>query len=194
MPPSFIHCPTPHVIYHHQTSSNVPIVVHFSPTTSCTILYHPRIYPIFLYDIHGWFTPWTMKSSQGPVICGIGYWLRHGTTSVYTKEKKSQCPWSYPPTWSNMFCDRRGKRGALVKTCKDPWQRIIIIMLFECFLILILFLFFSLRGGEDENTREYKRMMIFFSFFSKLPFLDIFERIYHNHFWCMAIPLGPHSV
>ena len=37
--------------------------------------------------IRGPLTPWTMKSSQGPVRALIGCWSRPGITSVYTKGK-----------------------------------------------------------------------------------------------------------
>ena len=34
------------------------------------------------------------ESFEGPVKCVIGRWTRHGTTSVYTKEKMLEWPWS----------------------------------------------------------------------------------------------------
>ena len=40
----------------------------------------------------GLLTPWTMKSSQGPVQFVIGCWTRPMTTSVYTKEQMSEWP------------------------------------------------------------------------------------------------------
>ena len=45
------------------------------------------------------------------------------------------------------------------------------------------------------KTREDKRMFKF-EWFSQLPFLGIYERksISTFNFWCMVIPLGPHSV
>ena len=42
----------------------------------------------------GFFTPWTVKLSQGLVKNGIGCSTHHGITSVYTKQKMFEWPWS----------------------------------------------------------------------------------------------------
>jgi hypothetical protein len=81
----------------------------------------------------GWFTPWTMKSSQGPVKFVIGCWPYPGTTFIHTKEKMLEWSWSskspknifegqhYPLTWANGFWGGIGKRGVRVEKGKGPW-------------------------------------------------------------------------
>ena len=51
-------------------------------------------------------------------------------------------------------------------------------------------------GEEKMKPREDKRMIkkIYFFFFPKLPFWTYVRKISTFIFWCMVIPLGPHSV
>ena len=61
---------------------------------------------------------------------------------VYTKEKMTEGPWRWRSpkyifqglinalTWSNGFCDERGKRGGMVGKGRGPWQRNVVITLF----------------------------------------------------------------
>ena len=81
-----------------------------------------------LLSMEGLFTLWAMKVSQGSVEYVIGCWTCPRTTSVYTKGKKSEWPWSlrsigihYPLPWSNGFCCGWDKIGALVGKGKGPW-------------------------------------------------------------------------
>ena len=142
----------------------------------------------------GLFTPKTMESSQGLIKSVIGCWIRPGMTLVYTKEKMSEWPWSwrfskdmfkdlhYSLTWSNRFCGGRDRRGAMVEKNKGP-------MVEKYCYNKNLMNFFS-QGEQKMKYREEKRgggSNLNFSF----KFFDIFKK---NHFWCMVIPLGPHSI
>ena len=78
--------------------------------------------------------------SQGPIKFVVGCWTCLGTTLVYTKEKMSEWPWSsrspkdilrgldHPLTWSNGFCNGRGKRGVVVENNRGPWQRNVVMI------------------------------------------------------------------
>ena len=121
---------------------------HLEITYTKTLIIHRSIlFYLFILKSNtneGLFTPWTMKSSQGPVKYVIGCWPRPGTTSVYTKGKKMfEWPWSsrspkdifqglhYPVTCSNGFCGGRGKRGAPIEKGKGPWHENIVIIIFS---------------------------------------------------------------
>ena len=86
------------------------------------------------------FTQWTMKLFQGLVKHVIGCRIHIGTTLVYTEGKKNvkvtmefevsqKHIWRLhcPLTWSNGFCARRGKRGAMVDKGKGPCQRKVVV-------------------------------------------------------------------
>ena len=57
---------------------------------------------------------------------------------------------------------------------QGPLQRNVVIMIKKI-----------IRGKEDKD----KRMIL-----SNLPFSGIYLKNQDIHFWCMVIPLGPHSV
>ena len=128
-----------------------------------------------LRDFKGLFTPWTMKSSQGPVKFVIGCWIRPGTTSVYTKEKMWEWPRSlrppkdifeglhHPLIWSNGFCGGRLKRGALVEKRKGPWEKNVVIINFQ-------WNYFCEKEDEDKRMVKLDFEMIS----SKLLFLGIY--------------------
>ena len=128
----------------------------------------------------GLFTPWTMKSSEGPAKPHvIGCWTRPRTTLVYTEDKMLEWSWSlrspkdifqdlhYSLTWSDGFCDGRGKRGAMVEKGKGPWHRNIIIMKFW-------WNFFD-GGIEDDDKRRQKNGQ-------NCHFWTYIKKNQHNHF------------
>ena len=146
------------------------------------------------------FTPWTMKSSQVFVNYVIGYWIRLGTSSLYTKENIRGWPWSlrcpidiifkvlhFLLTWSNMFCSGRGKRGALVENDKGPMAKKC------CYNKISMKVSFE---KEKMKTREDKQMvkLNFFSFQNWLFGAYIIKKISTIIFWCTVIPRGPHLV
>jgi hypothetical protein len=64
-------------------------------------------------------------------------------------------------------------------------------MVEKCCYKKFLMIFF-LGGGGRENEDKRRQEL---EFFSKLPFLDIYEKnISTFTFWCILIPLGPHLV
>ena len=74
----------------------------------------------------------------------------------------------------------RGKRDAMIEKGKGPWQRNIVI-------INSLMIFFG------EEKRRQKNGQIWF-FFKISLFGHILYTLAHSFFWCMIIPLDPHSV
>ena len=78
----------------------------------------------------------------------------------------------YPLTWSNMFSNGRGKRGALLKKGKGPWQRNVVMMNFWWIL-------WGMRRRRQEKTREWSILILFF----KQPFwANILKKSSHSFF------------
>ena len=117
-----------------------------------------------------------MKLSQAPITSVIGCWSRPGITLVNTEEKchsdhgvrgpQKTYFKTYITHWHGQtgFCVGRGKGGALVEKGKGLWQRNIV-------MFKILTNFFG--GREYEDKRMVK--LVFFVFFSKVPFLNIYQ-------------------
>ena len=123
----------------------------------------------------GWFTPWTMKLSQGPARFVIGCWTRPGTTSGYTKENMSirvimefEVPKRHilRSTLSTVMVQRvlrwEGERGALVEKSKGPWHSNIVTLIFWWNF------FWGKRRWRQENTKECSNLNLFFIYFSKI--------------------------
>ena len=82
----------------------------------------------------------------------------------------------YPLTQFKGFCSGRGKRSALVRKGKGPWQRNIVMMKF----------WWNFFGGKEDGDKRRPKNMVkldwFFIFpFPKLPFLGIYETHQHVH-------------
>ena len=132
----------------------------------------------------GLFTPWTMKSSQGHVIYVIGCWTHPGTTMVYTKTKKCQSVHGKKGLTKTCFkasiIHRHGPTGFAVV---HAWQRDVVIKYFSCNVFW---------GREDDDKRMVK---IYLFIYFKFAYLGAYiGKINTFIFWCMVIPLGPHSV
>ena len=133
------------------------------------------------------FTNYSMLNKLR-VIYVIGCWARPGTTSVYTKEKMSEWPWSlrsskdifkglhYPLTWSNGLCGGRGKRGVLRKR-QGPMAE-------KCCHNNIFVIFFFFGGGgrrKDEDMRRQENGQTWF-FFQKYYFGEYIQKNQRTHF------------
>ena len=83
------------------------------------------------------FTPWTMKSSQGPIraldvelVLGPLWFTPRGNVRVTMKVKVPKYiiqGLHNPLTWSTGVCGERGKRGGMVEKGRSPWQRNVVI-------------------------------------------------------------------
>ena len=145
---------------------------------------------------------YTMNHEVVPRPCKTCDWLLNSSWDYFSLrqgKKMSEWPWSSrsprniskglhcPVTWFNGFCGGRGKRGALVKKKgRGPWQR----------SVVIVNLSWNLFEGKGRwSKRRQENGQIRFFFFSKLVFLDTYlKKTSTFTFWCMVIPLGPHSV
>ena len=142
----------------------------------------------------GLFTPWTTKSSKGPVKFVIGCWTRPRTTSVYTKEQNvkvsmgvrgPQKIYILRPTLSNdvvqrvLWWEKPQKRCSSRKR-RGPQQRNVVID--DVYI-------------RKEKTREWSNLISFLFFSFQNYHLGKYIKKFNTFtFWCMVIPLGPHSV
>ena len=77
-------------------------------------------------------------------------------------------------------CGGKGQRGALVEKGKGMVEK-------------YYYNDFFWGGGEKMKTREDKRM-VKLGFFKIALFGHILQKFSTFIYWCMVIPLGPHSV
>ncbi len=77
------------------------------------------------------------------------------------------------------------QKGALVETCKDPWHKMNVNIRFEWF--------FSWEEKRTQWNRKEWSSSIFF-FFQICPFWTYIKKFNTFTFWCVVIPLSPHSI
>ena len=135
------------------------------------------------------FTPWTMKSFQGPVKYVIGYWTCPGTISVYTKEKNVRATMEFEVLKRHilrltLFIDmvqqvlwwERQKR-CFGRIREEPTAYIILMKVFW--------------GKEDQDKRRLKNGQTWIFLGQNYPFWTYTKKLSIFTFWCMVIiPLG----
>ena len=139
---------------------------------------------------------YTMDHQVVPRPCKVCDWLLNSPRDhfgLHRGKKMSEGSWSsrspkdifwglhYPLTWSNGFCYVRGKRGPLVEKGTEPMVKK------PCYR------FFGGKEDEDKSREMNGRTWIFFSS-QNCFFLIYFQQFTTFTYWCMVIPLYPHSV
>ena len=113
--------------------------------------------------IEGLFTPQTWVVPRPNKICG---WLLNsswdhfglhqgknvGVTMEFKIPKRHITRPDHPLTWSNGFCNGRGKRGVVVENSRGPWQRNVV-MINLCW------------GREYQDKRRQENGQTWFFFF-----------------------------